>query len=131
MSSQPFAIYWLEYHGSINHVGLFIENGLHGAGTQYHVIGTIAQGMTFQVKPMKRSDDDISYVQGSKELLGLIIADNLERFEQICRDTPPPERQFDARMKRINPSLPLRRCGEWAQEVTARARAELIICHSP
>ena len=61
-----------------------------------------------------------------KEPVGKISASDFVRVEAICRDVAPPAKQYDG-PKRIDPSMPLRRCGEWTDEAVRAMRDAGIV----
>ena len=93
----------------------------------YHVVGTILQGMTFETKRGKQLEESESYVEGSKVLIGSITQTDLPRFETACRAVPPPPKQMQLNGKRLNPSKPLYRYGEWIDDVKGKVIAEGIV----
>lgn len=63
---------------------------------------------------------------GKKEPLGTVEEDDLERFRAICQRNPAPAKQFDG-PRRIDATVPLRRCGEWAAETVQMLRDEGVL----
>jgi hypothetical protein len=123
---MSFPVYTVEYLGSPNHVAIFVENGSNGSGTLYHVVGNILQGMTFE-KKNDTPDQSATYVKGSKRLIGHVGSDQLGQFETVCRSVPVPGAQMTLSGKSKNPSRPLRRCGEWVNEVKSKLIAEALV----
>ncbi|KAK0369697.1 hypothetical protein CABS03_01686 [Colletotrichum abscissum] len=124
---MSYNICTLEYLGSPNHVAIFIEDGQHGSGTIYHVIGNILVGMEFQIKPAKRPDLSESFVPGTQRQLGRIQKADVVSFEALCRSVPPPGAQLKLNGRPKDPSKPIRRCGEWVHEVADKALSQGII----
>ena len=97
-----------------DHLGIFVEiNTVDGSGVTTHVTGNIQSGMIFEQMTVERPELNAGFVK--KSLLGRILVDDLHRVEEICRNIPPPKKQFDG-PKRLYPKEPLRRCQEWTNE---------------
>ncbi|KAM0544116.1 hypothetical protein ACHAPJ_011998 [Fusarium lateritium] len=124
---MSYNVYTVEYIGSPNHVAIFIENGREGSGTIYHVIGNILLGMEFNIKPAKRPNLSESFVPGTQRQIGRIQQADVARFEAVCQNNPPPGAQLRLNGRPKDPSKPIRRCGEWVNEVVDRALYEGII----
>lgn len=75
----------------------------------------------------QRPDQSGSFVPGTQTLIGSIKASDVPRFEAICQGVPPPGAQLKLNGARKDPSKPIRRCGEWVQEVKEAVLAEGII----
>jgi hypothetical protein len=123
---MSFSVYTVEYLGKPNHIAIFVENGSNGSGTLYHVVGTILQGMTFE-KKNNTPDQSATYVKGSKTLIGHVKSDQMGQFEIVCRSIPVPGAQMTLGGKLKDPSKPLRRCGDWVNEVTNKLIAEGLV----
>ena len=127
---MSFSVYTVEYLGRPNHIAIFVENGSNGSGTLYHVVGTILQGMTFE-KKNRTPDQSATYVKGSKRLIGQVKSDQMGQFEIVCRSVPVPGAQMTLRGQLIDPSKPLRRCGDWVNEAISKLISEgLVKCES-
>lgn len=124
---MSYTVYTAEYLGSPNHVGLFVETSSDGSGQIYHVVGTILNGMTYENKLGKKPEDSVSFVPGSKKVVGRIAQADMGKLDSLCRSIPPPARQVMLNGSRIDPSKPLRRCGEWVEEVKTAARSNGLI----
>ena len=61
-----------------------------------------------------------------KEPVGKISASNFAKVEAICKGVAPPAKQYNG-PKRMNPSVPLRRCGEWTDEAIRALRDAGIV----
>ncbi|KAL9618511.1 MAG: hypothetical protein Q9160_006767 [Pyrenula sp. 1 TL-2023] len=93
-------------------------------GHLFHVIGTVAQGMSFGHRPC--GNPELSPTFLSKEYLGVISKGAFDRIEAVVNQIKPPERQFD-KMKRMNPKEPLRDCQHWAADAVQALRdAEIL-----
>lgn len=66
-----------------------------------------------------RPEDRMGFIR--KEPVGKISTTDFSRVEAICRDVAPPAKQYNG-PKRIDPSVPLRRCGEWTDEAVKALR---------
>ena len=99
-----------------NHQTIFVETHENGpkCGHIYHVTGTIQNGMAFEHRPADELEKSPMF--GSKTLVGTISREDFPgRFLEVCESVPPPKKQFEGN-KRLFPSEPLRRCGQWADE---------------
>lgn len=111
---MPYNVYLIASLGAPrNHHAIFVETETDGNGYLFHVTGNIQSGMTFEVRLENRPEDSVEFVE--KRLLGHISTENYPLIEGICRDIPPPKKQFDG-STRIYPQEPLRRCQEWIDE---------------
>lgn len=107
-----------------DHIALFIQTNLDDhTGYIFHVTGTIAQGMSFDHKEGK-PEDSASFL--SKTCIGTVAHTDFPRVQTVVNNIPPPAKQFDG-AKRIDPSKPLRRCGEWAEEAIQALKDEGIL----
>ena len=120
-----YSVYLVESEGMPrNHHGIFVETEVDGSGTLFHVIGNIQLGMSYESRPEKKPELSLTFL--NKRLLGWIYNSEIDRFDAICRDNPPPAAQFKGG-KRINPNVPLRRCQEWTREIIQNLRDEGVI----
>ena len=131
-SDQPsdyYMVYRVEYQGSPNHVSIFVETHETGpeSGHLYHVEGNILMGMTYRAKPAHSPEDSATYVPGSKVLIGRVAVINYPRVNTVCEAIPAPGKQMNLRGKRLNPNLPLRRCGEWVDEAILALRTRRVL----
>jgi hypothetical protein len=124
---MSYNVYTVEYVGSPNHVALFIEMQGDGSGQIFHVVGNILQGMTYETKPGKNPQESLSFVPGSKKHVGHITQSDMGKLDELCRSVPPPGAQLKLNGTRKDPTKPLRRCGEWVQEVRAAALSRGLI----
>lgn len=124
---MSYNVYTVEYLGSPNHVGLFVETNTDKSGQIFHVTGNLLTGMTYENKPAKRPEDSASYVPGSQKFVGRIAQSDMENLDELCRSVKPPEAQLHLSGRPRNPSERLRRCGEWVQEVKEKALDEGLI----
>jgi hypothetical protein len=51
----------------------------------------------------------------------------MARFKEACRAMPPPGKQLSLNGRPIDPTQPLRRCGEWVQEVLQKVISEGLV----
>jgi hypothetical protein len=121
MSYQVFLVSYLG--APRDHQAIFIETNSDKSGQIFQATGNIQNGMTYESKPGKRPEDSASFVK--KELLGTVTTANYSRIDAVCKQIPPPAKQFDG-PKRINPNVPLRRCQEWTQEAVQALKNEGI-----
>ena len=126
---MSYSIYTVELLGSgpRNHVRLFVETQEDGGGQIFHVTGTILQGMTFETKPETRPESVVLFVSGSKKYVGRIAQSAMGELEELCRSIPPPAAQVNLNGTRKDPTKPLRRCGEWVEEVIGEAQRRGLI----
>lgn len=111
---MSYYVYRVAYLGAPrNHHAIFVETSDDGSGVIIHVTGDIQNGMKFEQKAGRRPEESASFVE--KSLLGSVIIDNYYYIEEICRNIPPPKKQFNG-PKRLYPKEPLRRCQEWTNE---------------
>ncbi|KAM0719721.1 hypothetical protein Q7P37_003854 [Cladosporium fusiforme] len=124
---MSYSVYTAEYLGSLNHVRIFVETTSDGDGFVFHVIGNILRGMTYEKRPGNRFDDPATFVPRSMVRIGSIEATDLARFESACEAVPVPGAQLKLNGKPIDASKPIRRCGEWVQDVKEKVIAEKIM----
>jgi hypothetical protein len=114
----------------IDHVAIFVEtnNAEAGHGYNYQVSGSIKQGMYHSHRPGPKPEDDKDSFFMSKELLGVVskAAHDDGKFKDICNAVDPPPKQFNG-PKRIDPSVPLWRCGEWVTKAIHKLREEGVL----
>ncbi|KAB8227952.1 uncharacterized protein BDW43DRAFT_233453 [Aspergillus alliaceus] len=120
---MSYNVYTAEYAGKPNYVAIYIEtkpNALQVAdrGRLYHVTGNILQGMKYDPRDSRDPIESASFVPGTKIKIRTIAKGDLARFEtECCKAVPPPPAQMTLGGKRLDPSKPLYRCGEWIQDV--------------
>jgi hypothetical protein len=128
---SPPAGYYRVYHvldlGVPNHESIFIETHELGksSGHLYHVIGNILQGMKYEDKEMQNPTHSASFEKMS--FIGVIVSSDIHRFEAVCRSIEVPGRQLDLSSKRLDPSKPLRRCGEWTADAISTLHQQGIV----
>ncbi|OBT90293.1 hypothetical protein VE02_03352 [Pseudogymnoascus sp. 03VT05] len=120
---MSYSVYTVELlvSGPINHVRLFVETQEDGGGQIFHVIGTILQGMTFETRPEIKPENDVLFVPGSQKYVGRIAQSAMRELDELWRSIPPPAAQMNLNGSRKDPTKPLRRCGEWVEEVKEAA----------
>ena len=120
---MTYNVYRVEHLGTqTNHVQIFIETAPDdGSGIIYHVTGTILTGMTLEIKPAGRPESSTeTFVPNSKTLVGRLEPSNVHLFEAVCRAVPPPGAQLKLNGQPRDPLVPVRRCGEWVEEVLVK-----------
>ena len=123
-----YKVYITEHFGVRNHIRLFVEmNPAEGSGRIFHVVGTILQGMEYETRPTGRPNDSPTLIPDSATLIGTVDATLMDQFEAVCQEIPPPAAQVHLNGKPKDPSQPLRRCGDWVQEVKAKLLADGIL----
>ena len=110
-----------------NHVGIFVETESDGSGRIYHVVGNILMGMNYEKKRAKQPDLSETFIVGSKKLIGQVGISKMDQFEAICQAIPPPGAQLKLNGEPIDPSIPIRRCAEWVEEVLEQLRKDNIM----
>lgn len=118
-----YSVYTVELLGSgpRNHVRLFVETQEDGGGQIFHVIGTILQGMTFETRPEVKPENDALFVLGSQKCVGRIAQSAMGELDDLCQSISPPGAQMNLNGTRKDPTKPLRRCGEWVEQVKEEA----------
>ena len=113
--------------GVRSHESIFIETHELGksSGHLYHVIGSILQGMKYEDKEMQNPTHSASFEKMS--FIGVMVSSDIPRFEAVCRSIEVPGRQLDLSSKRLDPSKPLRRCGEWAADAISALHQQGIV----
>jgi hypothetical protein len=109
-----------------NHEGIALvpaQNPDQGAGRFYHVTGDVGMGMSYEKRPGYRFSASRSY-KGAVLQFQLSKA-NLERFEALAANHPPPH---DPRtLTESSPNPPARNCSNWVDDVLADTKATLAI----
>ena len=120
-------MYHVVFLGEPSHESIFIETNEQGQSTGhlYHVIGSILNGMTYEDKAMGNPKDSVSFEKMS--IIGIILSSDIPRFESVCRSVEVPGRQLDLRSRRLDPSKPLRRCGEWTADAILALHQQGIV----
>jgi hypothetical protein len=127
-ATMSYNVYTAEYIGSPNHVRLYVEtDSSKKMGLVFHVIGNILMGMTYEKKIDERPDTSVTYVDNSMVRIGSVEATDLARFELACEAVPVPGKQLTLIGTRLDPSKPVRRCGEWVQDAKEKLLAEGIV----
>jgi len=132
MLYNVFTVEFLGQPNKPNHVAIYIETkpksvDHEGAGIEYHVVGTILLGMKYTREHSENYMLSPEYVAGADLLIGRIAETDIPLLEGICESIPPPAAHVALNGRRLDPSKPLRRCGEWVQEVVAKALAEGVV----
>lgn len=132
MQYNVFTVEFLGQPNKANHVAIYVEtkprgNDHKGSGIKYHVIGTILLGMKYTREISENYMLSPEYVTGADRLIGSISEADVPLLERVCESIPPPASQVALNGRRLDPSKPLRRCGEWVQEVVAKALAEGVV----
>ncbi|KAJ1670970.1 hypothetical protein EV182_007891 [Spiromyces aspiralis] len=109
-----------------NHHAIYVETApTERSGLKYHVTGTVMRGMVFEVKEV--SDLEISASFVDKRLLGRVKMTDLQRLEEVCRSIDPPPRQYDDRLRLINPGVPTYHCQHWTRDALQALRETGVI----
>lgn len=109
-----------------DHHAIFVRTGEHEptSGHIFQVTGNIQTGMRFEDKSAKDPVLSGSYV--SHMTIGRVSVANYPHVLDICKNIPPPEKQFNG-PRRIDPRKPLRRCQEWTAEAIAALVAARVL----
>lgn len=124
---MSFDVYTAEYHGSPNHIFLFVATVSRQEGIKFHVIGNILQGMTYEKKVSEKPEESFEFVPGSMIRIGSIKQADLARFESACEAIEVPGAQLKLNGERKDPKKPVRRCGEWVQDAKVKVIADGIL----
>jgi hypothetical protein len=110
-----------------SHQSIFIETHELGKSTGhlYHVVGSILEGMKYEDKETKDPRHSASFEKMS--FIGVILSSDIPRFEAVCRSVEVPGRQLDLCSRRLDPSKPLRRCGEWTADAISALHQQGIV----
>jgi hypothetical protein len=117
MQYKVFTVEFLGQPNKANHVAIYVEtkpkSDTHeGSGIKYHVVGTILLGMEYTRETSQNYMLSPEYVDGADHLIGRISETDIPLLEEICKSVPPPAAQVALNGRRLDPSKPLRRCGE-------------------
>jgi hypothetical protein len=66
-------------------------------------------------------------IPSSEVLVGSVLEGDIQRFEAICESIPAPGAHVDLRSRPLNPSIPIRRCTEWVNEVAEQVKADGVV----
>jgi hypothetical protein len=116
---MPYQVYLLTSLGAPrNHHSIYIStspDNLGNSGFIYQVTGNNQTGMTYGHKPTTDPEESHEFI--SKTYLGTVSEEdyNNDRIRSVVESIPAPAKQFDG-PKRIDASVPLRRCQEWTAE---------------
>lgn len=129
MQYKVFTVEFLGQPNKANHVAIYVEakpksDDHEASGIKYHVVSTILLGMEYERQVSDNYMLSPEYVDGADRLIGRISDADVPLLEDICKSVAPPVAQVALNGRRLDPSKPLRRCGEWVQEVVAKALAE-------
>ena len=118
MQYNVFRVEFLGQPNKANHVAIYVEtkpksDDHEGSGIKYYVVGTILFGMKYTRETSENYMLSPEYVAGAERLIGHVAETDIPRLEQICESIPPPAAQVALNGRRLDPSKPLRRCGEW------------------
>ena len=69
---MSYNVYTAEYHGSPNHVAIFVEIQGDKEGRLFNVTGNILEGMKYETRPSSNPTQSLSYVPGTMTLIGTI-----------------------------------------------------------
>ncbi|KIW80747.1 hypothetical protein Z517_07363 [Fonsecaea pedrosoi CBS 271.37] len=122
-----YRVFHVYTHGARDHEAIFVEtheNGT-GSGHTYHVTGNILMGMTYEHKRATRPDDRAEFHE--KRDIGHVKQSDYERVELICRGIAVPGRQLNLKGQKLDPTKPVRRCGEWAADAIQELRDQGVL----
>ncbi|KAF1919475.1 hypothetical protein BDU57DRAFT_536458 [Ampelomyces quisqualis] len=123
---MPYAVYLVLYVGAPReHHAIFVEtNSEDASGHKFHVTGNIQTGMEFGHTSEKQLEESASFL--GKSYIGCIPESEFPRAQAVVEKIPAPAKQFDG-PRRVDPSIPLRRCREWTEEAMQALRDEGIL----
>lgn len=124
---MSYDVYTAEYHGSPNHIFIFVATISRHNGIKFHVTGNVLQGMTYEKKVSEKPEESFEFVPGSMIRIGSIKVADLDRFESICEAVEVPGAQLKLNGQQKDPSKPIRRCGEWTQDAKEKLIADGIL----
>jgi hypothetical protein len=125
---KEYRVFHIYYHGSPrDHQAIFVETHENGkdSGHQYHVIGSILNGMEYNNRMAVRPEDNAEVHE--KHQIGNVKQSDLAQLEVICRGIEVPSRQMDLRGRKLDNSKPLRRCGEWTVDAINELQRQGIL----
>lgn len=122
---SSYGVYLVQYLGiPLNHHGIFVETEATGDGVLFHVRSNIQQGMVYERKGAKKPEESVTFEE--KEAIGWVDANDMNRFDAICRSNPAPAKQFNG-PRRMGHRQPLRRCQEWTAETIQDLKSEGVL----
>lgn len=99
-----------------NHHALFVRLSTASEcshGRLFNVTGNIMTGMVYETIEPAIPESSLTFI--GMEKLGWVSDSDVHRIDGVCRDNPPPAKQFEG-VRRIDSKVPLRRCQEWTKE---------------
>ena len=124
---ETYRVFHVYYHGTPDHEAIFVETHENGtdSGHLYHVTGSILMGMTYEHKRARRPEDSAEFHE--KSYIGRLKQSDYGRVDLICRGVSVPGRQLDLRGRRLDPTKPVRRCGEWTADAIQDLRNHNVL----
>ena len=107
-----------------DHHAIFVETDNNGYGFKFQVTGNIQEGMVYELKTGEKPEDSITFI--TKSYIGTTSEEDFDRIGSVLWAIPPPAKQFNG-PRRIDPSLPLRRCQEWTKEAIQALKEQGIL----
>ncbi|KAF2215095.1 hypothetical protein CERZMDRAFT_82168 [Cercospora zeae-maydis SCOH1-5] len=126
MSYNVYTIERLDL-SSPKHAVIFVETEKDAGGLIFEVTGSILHGTKYEKTASGRPDKSASFVPGSQRLIGSLEKSKLAAFESACAAVPVPGAQVQVNSTSTDHLKPIQRCGEWVEEVKAKAIAEGIL----
>lgn len=125
---MSYNVYTAEYEGHArNHMGIFVKIEDNKNGKLYHVVGSILQGMKYEVKSVHHPTLSNTYVPGTMVLIGTVKKEEMPRFEAACEEVEVPGAQLFLNGQRKDPSKPVRRCREWVDDAREKLITDSIV----
>ncbi|KIW39549.1 uncharacterized protein PV06_08150 [Exophiala oligosperma] len=112
---------FLRFHKNYYTIFVQMDNNY---GQTFQVTGNLQQGMEYRKVGPTNPEDDPTHI--ASHLVGTIDVMKFSEIDQICRQIPPPAKQFLG-AKRTNPSEPLRNYTEWVMQVINALEAQGIL----
>ena len=107
-----------------DHHAIFVETDADGADYKFHVVGSIATGMQYGHRRTQKPELSATFL--SRTHLGTVSVANYALIKSVVEKVPAPPKQFNG-PRRINPSVPLRRCQEWTADAIQALKDEGIL----
>ena len=90
---MSYPVFTAEYHGTRNHIILFVQTNEDRSGKCFHATGTILMGIKFEVKDREYSLDAADHVPDTLVRVGTVMEEDMARFQEVCESVPPPAAQ--------------------------------------
>ncbi len=109
------------YSGALNHMGLYVVVNDELNGTLYHVVGSVLEGFTLNIKYNYYIFELVTYIKDSMNFQGYI--NDMDKFITIIYSIDPPPSQ------NIN-DRPHQNCQTWVYQVIEQLNQDNILIES-